>query len=79
MDTLTDTDRAILDLERQFWHTAGGKEDAIRALGMTPVRYYQRVNRLLGERAAVEYAALTVHRLRRISEPRQRDRLRSGI
>jgi ethanolamine utilization cobalamin adenosyltransferase len=67
MDSLTDTDRTILDLEHQWWATAGAKEDAIRALGMTPVRYYQRLNQLLESEAALTYDAVVVNRLRRIA------------
>lgn len=45
--SLTDLNAARLDLEHQWWPTAGREEDAIRdLLGMTPTRYYQRLNRL---------------------------------
>lgn len=70
MDTLTDRERAILDLERQWWSTAAGKEDAIRAMGLTPTRYYQLLNRLVATERALSYAAVTVKRLRRICESR---------
>jgi len=67
MDPLTERDTAILDLESQWWATAGGKERVIREqLGMTPVRYYQRLRQLLATEAALSYAAVTVNRLRRI-------------
>jgi hypothetical protein len=40
VDPLTDVDTAMLEIERQWWPTAGRKEDAIRdLLGMTPTRY----------------------------------------
>lgn len=67
MDSLTEQERAMLDLEQQWWATAAGKEDAIRQMGVSPTRYYQVLNRLLETERAVEYAAVTVHRLRRIS------------
>lgn len=67
MDPLTDQDRAILDLERQWWATAGGKEAAITAMGLAPVRYYQLLSRLIPTEKALAYAAVTVNRLRRVS------------
>jgi hypothetical protein len=66
MDSLTDQQREILDLERRFWATAGAKEDAIRAFGITPVRYYQLANHLADSEAALAYDPVTVNRLRRI-------------
>lgn len=65
---LSDTDRAILDLEGQWWATAGAKEDAIRMLGISPVRFYQRLNQLLDSEPALTYDPVLVHRLRRIRE-----------
>lgn len=32
MDSLSDQQRAILDIERQFWTTVGAKDDAIRGI-----------------------------------------------
>ncbi|BBZ27514.1 hypothetical protein MMAD_18090 [Mycolicibacterium madagascariense] len=69
MDSLTNQERAMLDLETRWWQTAGGKERAIRELGMTPVRYYQLLSRLLGTEKAMAYAAVTVHRLQRVRRP----------
>lgn len=47
LDSLTDLDTAMLDLEQEWWLTAGKKKDAIHDLvGMTPTRYYQRLTRL---------------------------------
>jgi len=74
MDTLTDRERAILDLEQQWWATAGGKEAAIAAMGLSPSRYYQLLSRLLPTQEAVAYAALTVHRLQRIARSRVESR-----
>lgn len=67
LDSLTDRERAMLDLEQQWWATAAGKEDAIRAMGLTPIRYYQLLSRLLATEQALAYAAVTVNRLRRIT------------
>lgn len=65
MDPLTDRQRAMLNLERQWFATAGGKEDAIRKLGLSPVRYYQKLNQLIATEAAIAYDPLTANRLRR--------------
>ncbi|MFV8317096.1 DUF3263 domain-containing protein [Mycobacterium sp. 23] len=71
MDSLTDHDRAILAMERQFWKTVGAKEETIRDhLGMIPIRYYQRLNQLLASDAALSYDPVTVNRLRRLTAPR---------
>jgi len=66
LDTLTDQERAILDLEQQWWATAGGKESAIAALGLSPSRYCQLLNRLIATERALAYAAVTVNRLQRV-------------
>lgn len=67
MDALTDQDRAMLELEREWWATQGGKESAIvDRLGITAVRYYQRLNRLVETHAALAYDPVTVNRLRRL-------------
>ncbi|MCK0174765.1 DUF3263 domain-containing protein [Mycolicibacterium sp. F2034L] len=57
----------MLELESQWFGTASGKEDAIRDLGMRPVRYYQVLNRLITREAALAYAPTTVSRLLRIA------------
>ncbi|MGB3485244.1 MAG: DUF3263 domain-containing protein [Mycobacterium sp.] len=67
VDTLTNEQRAMLDLEAQWFKTAGAKEDAIRAMGLSPVRYYQRLTRLIADEAALACDPVTVNRLRRLS------------
>ncbi len=57
----------MLDLEAQWFGTAGGKELAIRQLGLSPVRYYQVLHRLIDSEAALLYNAVVVNRLRRLS------------
>ncbi|MEV5360992.1 DUF3263 domain-containing protein [Micrococcus luteus] len=67
LDSLTDVDTAILDIEHQWWPTAGRKEDAIRdLLGMAPTRYYQRLTQLADTEAALAHDAVTVNRVRRL-------------
>lgn len=67
MDPLTKQQKAILDVEGQWWPTVGGKESAIRGIGLSPVRYYQLLNRLLESETALLYNAVVVNRLRRLS------------
>lgn len=67
LDPLTESEAAMLDLEAQWFTTSSAKEDAIRALGMSPVRYYQRLNRLLDSESALAYNAVVAHRLRRVA------------
>ncbi|WP_082939881.1 DUF3263 domain-containing protein [Mycolicibacterium peregrinum] len=43
----------------------GGKEDAIRELGLAPVRCYQLLANLITSRTALEYDSVTVKRIRR--------------
>ncbi|MGW1075393.1 DUF3263 domain-containing protein [Streptomyces sp. NPDC002537] len=70
--SLSDRDRAVLALERRTWTGAGAKERAIREeLGLTPTRYYQLLNALLDDPAALEHDPLTVNRLRRVREARR--------
>ncbi|MFN8147918.1 MAG: DUF3263 domain-containing protein [Candidatus Nanopelagicales bacterium] len=72
---LTDTDRAILALERAWWRNPGSKEQRIRAeFGWSATRYYQRLNELLDEPAALEAEPMVVRRLKRIRDQRRRAR-----
>jgi hypothetical protein len=60
-------DSLILALEKQFFRTAGAKDEAIKALGLTPMRYHQLLNRLLDDPAALAAEPQLVYRLRRIA------------
>ncbi len=63
---LSDDDRALLDLEACGWVHDGAKVGAIGLrLGLNPHRYYARLNALLDEPAAAQYAPALVSRLRR--------------
>ena len=74
-DRLSDRDRAILEFERQWWKYAGAKEQAIRDLfDMSATRYYQVLNALLDNPAALEADPMLVKRLRRMRAARQRAR-----
>ncbi|MCF4007241.1 DUF3263 domain-containing protein [Corynebacterium uropygiale] len=72
MRELREDERRILEFELQAPRQRGAKEEAIRrSLGMSPVRYHQRLNQLVDDPAALAAYPLVVGRLRRI-----RDRLR---
>ena len=74
-DSLSERDRAILEFERQWWKYAGAKEQAIRDLfDMSATRYYQVLNALLDNPAALEADPMLVKRLRRMRASRQRAR-----
>ena len=69
MDTVN---QQILALEKRFFRTAGAKDEAIKALGLTPMRYYQLLNRLLDDPAALAADPLLVKRLTRVRTNRRR-------
>jgi hypothetical protein len=72
---LSARDRAILDFEQNWWTESGSKEGAIRQrFQLSPTRYYQLLNDLLDEPAALEYDPLVVRRLRRLRDRRRRAR-----
>ncbi|MFA9432593.1 DUF3263 domain-containing protein [Egicoccus sp. AB-alg2] len=65
----------ILDFEREWWRYAGAKEQAIREqFDLSPTRYYQLLNRVIDDEAAVAYDPMLVKRLRRLRAARQRQR-----
>ena len=68
-------ERAVLDFERKRWKHAGAKEEAIRAdLGLSPTSYFQILNALLDDPAALAYTPTLVGALRRVREARQQAR-----
>lgn len=74
---LTERERDILDFEQQWWRHPGAKEQAIRdRFGCTATRYYQLLNGLLDNPAALAAEPLLVGRLRRLRSARARDRRR---
>jgi hypothetical protein len=63
---LGEADREILAIENLQWKYQGAKEMEIRRrLGLSPTRYYQRLNVLIDTRAALEHDPMLVARLRR--------------
>lgn len=75
MPDLTDSDARILEFEQHAPRSVGAKEEAIRAqFGMSPIRYYQRLNMLIdASDAMAAYPTLTA-RLRRIRDRRADER-----
>jgi hypothetical protein len=74
-DGLTRRELEILRFERQWWQFAGVKEQAIRELfGLSPTRYYQVLNQIIDNPAALAVEPLLVRRLRRLRASRQKTR-----
>ena len=72
---LSARDQQVLAFERQWWRYAGAKEQAVRELfDMSPTRYYQVLNTLIDDPAALAYDPMLVKRLRRLRASRQRQR-----
>jgi hypothetical protein len=74
---LTDREEQILAFEAKWWKHAGSKEQAIRdAFELSSTRYYQLLNALLDNPAAIERDPVLVGRLRRLRSTRARTRRR---
>jgi len=74
-DGLTEREQQVLAFERQWWKHAGAKEQAIRdQFGVSATRYYQMLNALLDNPAALAHDPVLVKRLRRLRATRQRAR-----
>nr|WP_255182791.1 DUF3263 domain-containing protein [Rhodococcus sp. 15-649-1-2] len=72
---MTDTEQAVLAFERKWWRAAGAKEAAIvDELGISAIRYYQVLTRLLDDREALAADPVLVKRLRRIRDSRRQGR-----
>lgn len=76
----SDTDRAILEVERLRFRTSAGKEAEIRErLAMTPVSYYVRLIWILEQPEARNYDAQLVDRLIRLRDKRRAVRTRGTV
>ena len=72
---LTPREAEILAFERHWWRYGGAKDAVVREhLGMSSAHYYQAVNALLDQPAALAHDPLLVKRLRRLRLARQRQR-----
>lgn len=67
----------ILEFEGHWWKHAGSKEQAIRdSFGVSSTRYYQLLNTLLDNPAALAHDPVLVGRLRRLRSTWARTRRR---
>ena len=74
---LTEREVQILAFESKWWKHAGAKEQAIRdAFGLSSTRYYQLLNGLLDNPAALAHDPVLIGRLRRLRSTRARTRRR---
>jgi len=74
---LSERERQILAFERKWWKHAGSKEQAIRdEFDLSATRYYQLLNGLLDNPAALANDPVLIGRLRRIRSTRARTRRR---
>jgi hypothetical protein len=72
---LDERSQRILAFERRWWRHAGAKEQAIRdTFGVSSTRYYQLLNALLDDPAALAQDPVLVGRLRRLRARRIRPR-----
>lgn len=72
MHALSDRDQAILTFEKQRWRFEGAKRAAIRdQLHISPTRYYQVLNALLDDPAALSAEPVLVRRLQRQRQARR--------
>lgn len=68
-------DLDILQFEKQWWLYAGNKEQAIRDMfDLSSTRYYQVLNQIIDNPAALAVEPLLVRRLRRMRANRARTR-----
>ena len=76
METLTQRDVDMLDFERSWWKHAGVKEQAIKErFDMSATRYYQLLNELIEQPAALAHDPILVKRLKRLRQYRQKQRV----
>jgi Protein of unknown function (DUF3263) len=74
---LSDREQQILAFEARWWKHAGAKEQAIRdTFALSSTRYYQLLNGVLDNPAAMEHDPVLVGRLRRLRSTRARTRRR---
>ncbi|WIM67400.1 DUF3263 domain-containing protein [Corynebacterium breve] len=69
LSMLSDIDLTLLDFEARAPRSIGAKEEAIRSeLGLSPVRYYQRLNMLIDDPTALAARPQLVRRLQRVRD-----------
>ncbi|WP_433827516.1 DUF3263 domain-containing protein [Actinoplanes sp. CA-015351] len=74
---LTEREQQIIAFETKWWKHAGAKEQAIRdTFDLSSTRYYQLLNGLLDNPAALAHDPVLIGRLRRLRSARARTRRR---
>jgi hypothetical protein len=77
---LGERERGVLAFERHWWRHAGAKEEAIRRqFDLGPTAYYQLLNRLIDDPAAMAHDPMLVKRLQRQRAARRRQRSRRRL
>jgi flavin-dependent dehydrogenase len=72
---LTEREQDILRFERKWWRYAGGKEQALMDMfQLSSTRYFQVLNALIDQPAALAFDPMLVKRLRRMRHTRQQAR-----
>ncbi len=72
---LTEREERILAFESKWWKHAGSKEQAIRdTFALSSTRYYQLLNGLLDNPAALAHDPVLIGRLRRLRVSKSRRR-----
>ena len=70
-ESLSEQEKQVLDFEGAWWFYPQPKDRAIKEyLGMSAARYYRILRRLVEDLTALEYAPLTVRRMRRVRRSR---------
>ena len=65
MESLTEAERAILEMEKRTWKYPGAKERAVRReLDMPATEYYMRLNRLIDDVRVIREEPALTRRLR---------------
>ena len=77
---LSELEVSVLEFERRWWKYGGAKDHAIRErFDMSATSYFQILNSLLDNPAALASAPMLVKRLSRIRTPRQRARAQARV
>ena len=77
---LSELEVAVLELERRWWKYGGAKDHAIRErFDMSATSYFQILNSLLDNPAALASDPMLVKRLRRIRSTRQSERAQARV
>ncbi|MGR6091353.1 DUF3263 domain-containing protein [Brevibacterium sp. CSND-B09] len=77
---LNELEVAVLEFERRWWKYGGAKDHAIRErFDMSATSYFQILNSLLDNPAALASDPMLVKRLRRIRSTRQSERAQARV